>query len=990
MHQKIIKVKSRVAPIVNKSPIIKSALLPAYTFGKKIYNKTLARNRFIKSQLRKTDDDTIPDYYLNKKLSKRQAEHQARLHNRKILYYEPESNKEYAYSDGDPRIIAVYLPQFHKVPLNEKTWGKGFTEWTNVASSTPSIVGHQQPMLPADLGFYDLDRPEKIKEQIDLAKKYGIHGFMFYYYWFSGKKILDVPLETFLNNKSWDFNFMICWANENWTKRWDGMDSEVIIGQEYNMDDPLNFIKDVAPILNDERYIRVDGNKPILAVYRPSTISNIEDYVSVWRNYFRDNYGKELYLIVGNNHTDSDPREYGFDAMYDFSPGSVIWGGAASEIAKIPEVDYSSMKLDPNFYGSIVDYRSIALNDKIDAIDRYPFPTYQAIIPHWDNHARKKGKDTHALINSTPEIYASWLDRILEKYTKKQKSPIVFINAWNEWAEGATLEPTMHLGHANLLRTAEVLSKYSNNKNNAINFPMMATPKSESKKIAVVIHLFYPEMWDILTERFKYIKQDFDIFVTIPEKHKEIKLKYQNIPIHTYVVPNWGRDMLPFIHVMSKIRASGYEYVLKIHSKKSNQISRINATYWLQNTLDSLLFSEDAVSEILNKLKGHVKIIGPEEFATSMSLDGELSLKKRINKYYDKKVANKIIKNIKSYKFSAGSMFWLKSDAFDDILKRRIVADDFEMEYGQLWDTLAHFLERDIWINIQNKYTNKSINFISSEGEIIEFNSLSKMSSDLDLPKKIASKDKTKINKIDGALKVSIVITNYNYGKYLGAAIKSSLKQTYKNTEIIIVDDGSTDVLSAKVIYKYTKKYPRKILAYMNKHKGVVYVRNFALSKISGEFVIFLDADDCLPKEYVANMLEEAVYGNLDVVYADMHNFGSDYQISVMPEFSKAQMFDHNLVNMSALIRRSSIGNLKFDEYLNTRKVEDWDFFLGMMLSGSRFGKNHSTFLKYRIHKGQRNNNLNRDEKFWEEHNMTKKYIKDKYRKLYPEVRIPD
>ncbi len=363
---------------------------------------------------------TQPQYYLNDDLVKREAEHLARIHNRKLLYYEPEANGSYVATKDDPRLLAVYLPQFHKIPLNEESWGKGFTEWTNVATATAGFVGQQQPMLPADLGFYDLDRPENVKEQIDLAKKYGIHGFMFYYYWFSGEKILNNPIDTFLKNKSWDFNFMICWANENWTKRWDGMDNEIIIGQKYNDDDPIKFIEDIAPILNDERYITIDGKRPILAVYRPSTISNIDEYAAIWRKYFKDTYGKELYLIVGNNHTDSDPREYGFDALYDFSPGSVIWGGAASEYASIKEEEYEQKRLDPNFFGSLVDYRKIALDERLDAMERYDFPTFQAVLPHWDNPARKKGRHTHALINSTPEIYATWLDRVLEKSTKKQ------------------------------------------------------------------------------------------------------------------------------------------------------------------------------------------------------------------------------------------------------------------------------------------------------------------------------------------------------------------------------------------------------------------------------------------------------------------------------------------------------------------------------------------------------------------------------------------
>lgn len=988
MHEKIIRAKNKLVPIVDRVPYARRVATPPYKFAKKIYHKVI--KRVVQPvEDNAVDDVTVPQYYLNGNLAEREAEHLAIIHNRKTLYYEPEASGDYVYTKGDPRLVAVYLPQFHKIPLNEKTWGKGFTEWTNVASASAGFVGQQQPMLPADLGFYDLDRPEKIKEQIDLAKKYGIHGFMFYYYWFSGEKILNNPIDTFLDNKSWDFNFMICWANENWTKRWDGMDDDIIIGQKYNDDDPIKFIKDVAPILNDDRYITIDGERPILAVYRPSTISNIDEYAAIWRKYFKDTYGKELYLIVGNNHTDSDPREYGFDALYDFSPGSVIWDGAASEFAAIKEEEYESKKLDPNFFGSVVDYRNIALDGRLDAIDRYKFPTFQAVLPHWDNHARKKGKHTHALINSTPEIYASWLDRVLGKATKKEKSPIVFLNAWNEWAEGAMLEPTRHLGHAYLVRTAEVLSKYSANKGNARAFPLMATTKSKSVKIAVVIHLFYPELWEILTENLKNITQDFDIFVTVPEKHTNIKLQYGNHKINIVTVPNWGRDILPFLHVMRKIQAAGYEYVLKLHGKKSKQITRRNANYWLRTTINSLLFSKASVNKIIKKLSGTTKIIGVKDFAVKVSLGGDMSLKTRINRFYSKQVAKSIIKNIDSFTFSAGSMFWARVDAFDDILDRHIVADDFELEYGQLWNTLAHFLERDIWINILNKYGKKSQAYISAEGDIFDLSKLGDLSSDIDFPKVMESLTKNNEIKIDENTKVSIVITNYNYGKYIKGAIKSSVKQTYKNTEILILDDGSTDGISEGIILKYANKYPEKIKSHMLSHRGVVSVRNFGLANITGDFIIFLDADDILPDDYVEKMLEEAVYGQYDVVYADMRSFGAESKVQYMPEFNKAQMLKHNIVNMSAIIRSSSIGEQRFDEYLNTRKVEDWDFFIGLLLSGAKFSKSHSTFLRYRIHKGQRNNNLNRDGKFWDEHAKTLKYIKDKYRKLYPDEIIP-
>lgn len=990
MHEKLKRVKSRIAPLVDRVPYARRLAMPPYKLAKKVYRKATGRDVNLPVENNAVDDITIPQYYLNGDLVLREAEHKTRIHNRKTLYFEQEAKGVYEPAEGDPRLLAVYLPQFHKIPLNENTWGKGFTEWTNVASASAGFVGQQQPILPADLGFYDLDRPEKIKEQIDLAKKYGIHGFMFYYYWFSGEKIMNNPIDSFMSHKEWDFNLMICWANENWTKRWDGMDNEIIIGQKYNDDDPLRFIEDVAPILNDKRYITIDGKRPILAVYRPSAIANIDEYAAVWRKYFRDTYGKELYLIVGNNHADDDPRKYGFDALYDFSPGSVIWGGAASDFANIPEEEYGSKKLDPNFYGSVVDYRKIALDGRLDAIDRYDFPTFQAVLPHWDNHARKKGKHTHALINSTPEVYASWLDRVLQKAVQKQKAPIVFINAWNEWAEGAMLEPTLHLGHANLLRTAEVLSKYSNNRANEKTFPVLSTPKSQSAKIAVVIHLFYPELWGILTEKLDSIDQDFDIFVTIPEKHKGLNLAYKNHKITIVPVPNWGRDILPFLHVVRKVRAAGYEYVLKLHSKKSKQISRADANYWLRTSLDALLANKLSVKNILKKLDSSAKIVGVKEFAVKMSLGGDIGLKDRIYEYYAQKDAKKIVKNIDKFVFSAGSMFWARTDAFDEILSRHIVADDFELEYGQLWNTLAHFLERDVWINTYYRYGDGSQMFVSANGELYEQSALTDLQTDLYFQQLLRALESGSVKKIDTNLKVSVVITNYNYGKYIGSAIKSALNQTYKNTEILIVDDGSTDGTSQPEISKFASKYPSKVSSHMLKHEGVVSARNYSLSKVTGDFVLFLDADDILPRDYVERLLEEAVYGHYDVVYADMRDFGADHKIHFMPEFNKSEMLKHNIVNMSALIRREAIGELRFDDYLSKRKFEDWDFFLGLLFSGATFSKTHSTFLKYRVHVGQRNNNLHRDDNFWKEYKKTMSYIKNKYRKQYPNEVIPD
>lgn len=657
---------------------------------------------FKKVEVRKVrvGNELLVNDYKNPQLSNNYAEHLNLLANKKTYYYESESESEYIRDDNDPRLMAFYLPQFHPVEINNNIWGKGFTEWTNVTSGVPRFIGHQQPILPSDLGFYDLRNENTIKEQIDLAKKYGIYGFCFYYYWFSGNRILERPLQSFLNHQEWDFSFTICWANENWTKRWDGRDDEVIIAQEYRKTDPLDFIKDVAPILNDPRYVQEEG-KPILLVYRASELKEPNKYVQVWRDYFRKKYKKELQLVSVLSFDDKDPSKYGFDAALDFAPLTTFFKHDIFPSSRLPFLNVNNRLLDQNFQGTVMDYRSIALNPKLH--ETFNFPTYKSTMPSWDNDSRKKGKG-FVFYGSNPDIYATWLNRTIRLEQNKIK-PLIFINAWNEWAEGTMLEPSQHLGHAVLKRTVEVLSMYSNNKKNVDKFPAYGIKRTRNTNLAVVIHLYYTETWPKIFEKLKVLDATdipYDIFISINIKDIDFKeeiLKYKP-EAFIKIVPNRGRDVLPFMIVAQRLKTAGYKYVLKIHSKKS--LHRSDGKDWFDGVINNLLPNKDVVKSVVDSLDSGTPMIGPAGHL--VSLDRHMgSNGGHLSSIFNKLDINPDFNKPEKYCYFAGTMFWARIDALETLIDLHFTPEDFESEEGQIDGTMAHAVERAFGVMALNE-----------------------------------------------------------------------------------------------------------------------------------------------------------------------------------------------------------------------------------------------------------------------------------------------
>jgi lipopolysaccharide biosynthesis protein len=332
------------------------------------------------------------------------------------------------------KLIAFYLPQFHPIPENDLWWGEGFTEWTNVVRARPQFKGHYQPQLPTELGFYDLRDPGVLERQAGLARHHGIHGFCFHYYWFGGRRLLERPLDDFLARGRPDLPFCCCWANENWTRRWDGLDSEVLMAQTYAAGWAEAFLRDLLPALTDSRYIRVRG-APLLLVYRADQLPDARHAVERWRETAQREAGLELHLAAVQSFEIEDPRPYGFDAAVEFPPHPFARGRPTPRVKRLRR----------GSEGVLETYENIANDYLAKPVPDYPW--YRGLIPSWDNTARR-GSQGYVAVGSSPEAYRRWLAALVEQTASRRdlQEPLLFVNAWNEWAEGTHLEPDDRYG----------------------------------------------------------------------------------------------------------------------------------------------------------------------------------------------------------------------------------------------------------------------------------------------------------------------------------------------------------------------------------------------------------------------------------------------------------------------------------------------------------------------------------------------------------------
>ncbi|MCB8876652.1 glycoside hydrolase family 99-like domain-containing protein [Acidisoma silvae] len=346
------------------------------------------------------------------------------------------------------RALAYYLPQYHPMPENNAWWGQGFTEWTNLSRGMPRFSGHYQPRTPRDLGHYTLDNPETLRRQIDMAQAAGLGGFIFYFYWFNGHRLMEKPLDILLSDRSLDMPFCLMWANENWTRRWDGHDEQVLISQDYRPSEDEDLVRTFGRHFADPRYIRLEG-RPVLMIYRPGLIPEARQTIARWRRLFRDLCQEDPILVMGQGFDSIDPAEYGLDAAIEFPPHKLT--------ASLPKINASLEWLDMEAKNHVVSYQDTVAVSLAEP--RPSFPLIKTAVPSWDNDARREGRGM-VLHGSTPADFGEWVAALVRDAEANPVfgEPIICINAWNEWAEGAYLEPDLHFGSAYLNALSRAVS----------------------------------------------------------------------------------------------------------------------------------------------------------------------------------------------------------------------------------------------------------------------------------------------------------------------------------------------------------------------------------------------------------------------------------------------------------------------------------------------------------------------------------------------------
>ena len=611
----------------------------------------------------------------------------------------------------DVKMLAFYLPQYHTFPENDEWWGKGFTEWVNVKNGDSRFEGHYQPRVPhKDIGYYNLEDISVLKRQAELAKEHGIYGFCFYYYWFSGKRLMEKPVDMLLEHPEIDLPFCLCWANENWTRAWDGQNKNVLIAQDYSDEDDERFMVDLEKYISDKRYIRING-KPLVIVYNPGQIPDCHKSFAKWRECAkRIGIGDILIWTCQTANNSADILNIGdcIDGEVEFPPHN-MW----LESIAVRDLDLHGKSAFIYNYQCLVDYQIKKLKENT----KTTVPVHHGCMLAWDNAARRKDAWFTYYAFSLKSLY-KWVNALVDNARKNYDSEerFVFINAWNEWGEGTYLEPDEKYGYANINTVSKAL--YDRPFRDDIIFINEKSSKLEKMKenssIAVQVHMFYLETLDETIENLNYIPYKYDCYISTDSEEKKkiiesaFKLKSTCNKCQVDVFENRGRDVAPFIVQMSSI-ISNYKYICHIHSKKTKTGEYGNE--WRKYIFRHLFGSKEYLEALFAEFEDNDKlgIIMPETFPVlelqaewGGNLEGVKNLLERLECRTEELPADPV--------FPVGNMFWAKVEAILPMFTHGLKQTDFPEEQGQTNATIAHQIERSwVYVAAHGGYTYRKL-----------------------------------------------------------------------------------------------------------------------------------------------------------------------------------------------------------------------------------------------------------------------------------------
>lgn len=814
----------------------------------------------------------------------------------------------------DEKLIAFYLPQFYPFKENNKWWGKGFTEWRNVTRARPRFEGHYQPRLPKDMGYYDLRNVEVMKDQVELAKKAGIHGFCFYYYWFNGQKLLDVPVNNFVNDESMTFPYCLMWANENWTRTWDGFESNVLMRQDYREEDDYDLVADWAYHFKQKNYINVDG-KPLFIIYRPALVKNAEARVNKWRKLLKNDHDIEVKILMVQGFGDEDPRPYGLDGAIEFPPHKIASG--------LPAVCMKN--LQPGFSGHYIEYDQLV--EKSIENDSSEFPLIKTLVPSWDNDPRKPNRG-YGFVDSTPAKYQRWLEKLIDYANAKPfyGDKFVFVNAWNEWAEGAYLEPDVYYGAAYLNATSRAIENASR------------SISSKRYTIAYVGHDAHKHGAQLLSLNIVKQLHDFGVHVvmflleggSLVDDYR----KYADVVIlddETDIVSDINLKKLNNLDVKSVItntvvtgkaasllKNKGFNVLSLVH-----ELPKLITEYGLESNVESLCRDIDniyvAADAVKNGLAQFCPLANEKVVVQPQGLYQKLAVEKGRDKVFQElgvPLGNSLV---------VGTGYADKRKGFDIFLKQASLCSTGNQRLTFLWvgdispefsslisDAPKNFLHKSFTKDVIDYVAASDIYFLSSRedpfpssalealglglpvvaiksgggvSDLIENNASfgvvyteEELLSDSHLFEGLPfneSEERIKwaeenlnwrdyvfglLEALDTSLKrVSVVIPNYNYASYLPERLSSIFNQSYPIYEILFLEDCSPDD-SLQVAKAFCLDRNREIQFFENEvNSGNVFKQwHKGAGLASGEYLWFAEADDAAHIDFVRLCLPDS------------------------------------------------------------------------------------------------------------------------------------